>query len=283
MRLWEEKLFLKTKQKPVAFFRYIDDIFGVWSGSLAELNGFIQLANSIDINIKLTSVISYTSIVFLDLSIYILNSHLHYRIHFKDTNSHSILHRSSHHPKHTFKGIVYSQIRRWAQLCSMREDFNLCLQKVRPIWQSRGYTKCLSRDSKRLVLRDLNLSSEWRKGFYLCHNCPIHHHCHPCHLFHINNKSFTITGNYNCLITNVIYLIFCDKCLLFYVGQTNNFHRRISSHLSSIRAKCPILVHKHFYTQCKTSNFKFFIIDTASKKMKLTIKEANYIEAFNTR
>ena len=57
----------------------------------------------------------------------------------------------------------------------------------------------------------------------------------------------------------------------------------MSSHLSSIRAKCPILVHKHFYTQCKISNFKCFIIDTASKKMKLTMKEANYIKAFNTR
>ena len=96
LRLWEESLFLKAKQKPVAFFRY-----GVWSGSPAKLNSFLQLANSIKIN-----------------------SHLQYHIHFKDTTlaiGHSILHRCSHHPKHTFKSIVYSQIRRCAELYSIRQ------------------------------------------------------------------------------------------------------------------------------------------------------------------
>ena len=44
LRSWEEKLLLKAIQKPVAFFRYIDDIFCVWSGSLAKLNGFIPVS-----------------------------------------------------------------------------------------------------------------------------------------------------------------------------------------------------------------------------------------------
>ena len=119
----------------------------------------------------------------------VLHNKLKYSIHFKNTNRHIILHRSSNHPKHTFKGVVYSQIRRWAQICSMRSDFNECAKKVFPIWIQRGYTRSLIRDTKRLVLTDLNLLNEWQKGFFPCHNCPIISHCHPCHYFHIRPLS----------------------------------------------------------------------------------------------
>ena len=62
----------------------------------------------------------------------------------------------------------------------MRDYFNKCAKKVFLICIERG---CIIRDTKRLVLTDLNLLHEWQKGFFPCHNCPIISHCHPSHFF----------------------------------------------------------------------------------------------------
>jgi len=124
LTLWEENIFNNLKNTPLLWHRYIDDIFSIWRGSLEDLHKFLFEVNTIDKNITITYEINLTHCIFLDLHIFKFNNNLHHKIHFKDTNNHSLLDVSSNHPKHTFRGIIYSQIRRWAALTSHRSDFN---------------------------------------------------------------------------------------------------------------------------------------------------------------
>ena len=114
--LWEEEIKRTCPTFPVVWFRYIDDIFAIWNGTFNMLSNFISIVNNINPNIKITHSADNAFCIFLDLHLYKLNNQLCHKIHFKDTNSHSILHPSSNHPKHIFKIIIYSHIRRCPSL-----------------------------------------------------------------------------------------------------------------------------------------------------------------------
>ena len=281
--LWENQLSNLFNKFPIIWYRYIDDIFCIWESSIDNLHLFINFINNLDANIQVTFNYNITNVVYLDLIVYKSNNKLNYKVYFKDTNSHTILNPTSNHPKHIFKGVVYSQIRRWASLCSNRNDFNESCDKIFPIWKSRGYTKTLLKNTKFNVLQDLNLVNSWQHKFSYCNSCNFKDFLFECNTYTINNLSYTIIGNFSCLSINVIYLIFCNKCNIYYVGQTTNFHERLYKHLELIKNKCSQLVHKHFHSICNINNFKIFIIDSAKTVNKLKIKERNYIKKFKTR
>ena len=48
---WEKILFEKSEKLPVFYVRYIDDIFGIWTGTEEELKQFHKTANEIHPNI----------------------------------------------------------------------------------------------------------------------------------------------------------------------------------------------------------------------------------------
>jgi len=280
---WEDNIRLQRPDFPSLWHRYIDDIFTIWPSTLENFHSFFNFINTFDNHIKLTFTLDQTSIVFLDLIIFKRSNRLHHKVFFKPTNNHSILHPSSHHPKHVFKGVVYSQIRRWASLSSFREDFDNACATVFPLWQKRGYTKTLLRHTKADVLNHLNLKTVWTHSFTPCQSCPIKHYTFSCKTLSINQTAFSIIGNFSCKTDFVIYTIFCQKCLKFYIGECINFHVRMLKHLYNIKNKCPLLVHKHFWANCSISDFKCIIIDRANSENKLKIKESHYIKKFNTR
>ena len=41
-------------------------------------------------------------------------------------------------------------------------------------------------------------------------------------------------SNSNCKSINLIYIIYCNKCLYYYIGQTNNFRNRFNAHKRNI-------------------------------------------------
>ena len=43
---WEESALLKCPSRPLLYYRYLDDIFGLWDKSEAEFNHFIHILNS---------------------------------------------------------------------------------------------------------------------------------------------------------------------------------------------------------------------------------------------
>jgi len=283
LSLWEENLFIQSRHSPIVWHRYIDDIFAIWRGNINDLKEFLIYTNDFYPNISITYDYDINKCIFLDLHIYKNDNCLYHKIHFKDTNNHSLLDLSSNHPKHIFKGIIYSQIRRWAALTSTRSDFSNTCREIFPIWHSKGYTKTIIRNSKNDVLKDLNLKDNWEHIFVPCIKCPYNQFLYQGNKFTINGVYYKIIGNYSCETINNIYLIFCTKCSLYYVGQCQNFHKRLDKHLNSIKNKCTICVHKHFWDSCSLNDFKCFIIDSAKTVVKLKIKESNYIKKFKTK
>ena len=120
--------------------RYIDDIFFIWTGPLPQLTQFITYANSFHPTIKLTFEHSYTSINFLDVTVYIDEDNaIQTNIHQKDTDKHLLLHYKSMHPAHTKRGIIYSQALRYKRLISQEHILIQELKKLKGILIARDY------------------------------------------------------------------------------------------------------------------------------------------------
>ena len=283
LTLWEEEILSSAPLCPIIWHRYIDDIFAIWRGEVNDLKHFLEFTNTYNPHIKITYEYNITNCIFLDLNIFKHHNKLLHKIHFKETNNHNLLHPTSNHPKHVFNGIVYSQIRRWAALTSLKVDFDNTCKNIFPIWHNNGYTKTMIRNNKNNVLQHLNLKGCWKHCFTPCTNCVYQEYLHKCTTYQIKGISYKIIGNYSCSTKNVIYVIYCDKCCLYYVGQCINFHERIKKHIYSIKSNSSILMHKHFWDNCTLQNFKCHIIDSCTTIEKLKIKESHYIKKFNSR
>ena len=44
------------------------------------------------------------------------------KVYFKPTDTLELLHNKSHHPNHTFKGLIKSQILRYVRICNNKQD-----------------------------------------------------------------------------------------------------------------------------------------------------------------
>ena len=85
-----EKNFLSSyPYKPLAYYRYIDDIYIIWSHGLDLLHDFINSINKQHNNIIYTSNISTTSVNFLDVTIDLDGGHISTKIY---TDNHAFFH-----------------------------------------------------------------------------------------------------------------------------------------------------------------------------------------------
>jgi hypothetical protein len=133
---------LNNYKLPITFYkRYIDDIFFVWNHTKSELDNFITFANSILPFIKLTFVTSIESVSFLDLTLFKANNTIQTKVFFKPTDSHLLLHFNSSHPRHTFRGIIKSQLIRFKRLCSKNTDFEQAANTLFTELKKRGYKR----------------------------------------------------------------------------------------------------------------------------------------------
>ena len=137
--------YIQAEVAPVLYRRFIDDIFGIWDLAKGEFGPQAEKINQFDPNLKLTFETSKLSAVFLDLKVLITErlkreGKLDYCVFFKPTDSHQLLHRNSCHPKHTFKGVVKSQILRYRRLSSREQDFDNSCEILQKALRTRGYS-----------------------------------------------------------------------------------------------------------------------------------------------
>lgn len=110
MSQWEHEALAKCPQKLTFYFRFLDDIIGAWSHGEQKFSEFIDILNNHHSSIKVKYELHPAQVNFLD-TVFLeqLDPNLKKvstKVYFKPTDSHSLLHRSSYHPKHTFKGII---------------------------------------------------------------------------------------------------------------------------------------------------------------------------------
>ena len=106
--------------KPLAYYRYIDDIFIIWSHGLDRLHNFINNQHS---KIIFTSNISTTSVNFLDVTIDLHGGHISTKTYTKSTDTHAFLSYNSFHQRYIKQSIIYSQFLRYKRICSNDEIF----------------------------------------------------------------------------------------------------------------------------------------------------------------
>ena len=70
MANWEEEALAKCEKPPAYYCRYLDDIWGIWSGSRIEFDSFLKTLNSHNKSIKLKAILDQEKIDFLDTTIY---------------------------------------------------------------------------------------------------------------------------------------------------------------------------------------------------------------------
>ena len=119
----EENFLSGYSYKPLAYCRYNDDIFIIWSHGLDFLHNFINSINKQHSNIIFTSNISTTSVNFLDVTIDLHGGHISTKAYTKSTDTHAFLSCSSFHPRHIKQSIICSQFLRYKRICSNDEIF----------------------------------------------------------------------------------------------------------------------------------------------------------------
>lgn len=146
MATWEAEALAKCEKQPAYYFRYLDDIWGIWTGSEIEFDQFIKTLNSHNQSIQLKSVLEQETIDFLDTTVYkgpdfMRTRKVDVKVFFKTTDTHALLHKGSFHPRHTFRGIVKSQLLRFKRICTREEDFREAVGILFQALRGRGYSR----------------------------------------------------------------------------------------------------------------------------------------------
>ena len=104
-----ETNFLTQEFKLLVCFRYIDDVFLIWTHGKEKLEEFLKDFNNYHPNIKLIHEFNKESIPFLDLKVSLCGGQLTIDLHIKSTDKHQYLPYISPHPDNTKRSIVFSQ------------------------------------------------------------------------------------------------------------------------------------------------------------------------------
>ena len=140
-----ENNFLKTQQNtPLVWYRFIDDVFFIWTHGEQKLKSFLESLNTFHPNIKFTHESSKECISFLDLPVSLSGNKLSTDLYIKPTDRHQYLHYSSSHPDHTKKSIIFSQTLRLSRLCSKEIDFVKHKEEMKTWFLKRGYPESIS-------------------------------------------------------------------------------------------------------------------------------------------
>lgn len=137
---------------PLFFFRFLDDTFLLWPGSVDDLKEYETFLNNLIPDIKITLNYSHTAVNFLDTTVF-KHTHngrttLQTKVYFKDTDTHQLLHTSSFHPRPTFQGILTSQVLRFKRLCSFKQDYDTACLTLFNSLKIRGYNRRMLRKTK---------------------------------------------------------------------------------------------------------------------------------------
>lgn len=310
MANWEKEALAKCPVKPLHFLRYLDDIWGIWIDTKEEFDIFVNILDTHDPSIKLEYTIDRDSINFLDTTVYkgplyMINQKLDIKVYFKKTDTHALLYKTSFHPKHTFRGLIKSQLLRFKRICTQETDFWIAVKILFKALRERQYSRsflrvCLKsfqdrgqrdkrdvipiitsystvstrlnykiRDNYRTIIENAGLLpnhqiiSAYRKNknlkdLLVCAKLkPLQpkkiRDEHFCNLKFVRSHSkkaiFRISQVFTPRTSNCVYIIFCDKCGVQYIGETKNaISTRMMQHRYNIKNKKEIHtpIVKHF-------------------------------------
>ena len=130
--------------EPLLHLRFIDDGLLFWGGSAEELQAFLECFDNLVPSIKLTWVVSETTLDFLDITMFKgprfqATGRLDVRVYQKPVNTYLYLPYSSYHPLHCKTGFIVSELNRYLLRSTSSSDY-LAVKKAF-YWRlrARGY------------------------------------------------------------------------------------------------------------------------------------------------
>ena len=117
--------------RPTVWWRFIDDIFAVWTHGEALLEEFLDSVNQLHPTIKFTDEWSIESVSFLDTKVIVRDGWITTDLYTKPTDTHQYLAANSCHPKHCKASITYSQALRLRRICSEDDDYHRRLSELK--------------------------------------------------------------------------------------------------------------------------------------------------------
>ena len=287
---WEATALASFPLNPLKWLRFQDDIFFVWPHSQHDLTRFIEHLNLQDPNIQVTATFSNSSVRFLDLELsFSPDLNILYQVGFKETDLNFCLPSTSHHPHHTSRSVIYSQILRWATRSSTREFFRATCRRVFKVWRRQGISGSRLRSSVTRVLNVTNQASVWEKGFYPCNGarCRACRFARPLTSFSDSSGQnlFPIVHRLDCSTPDCCYVVFCTRCNLQYVGQTSQpLRQRIGEHIRSVALPSPPThLARHFSSgSCSLDNLQFFALEHSPTSSTRLAKESLWIRRLRT-
>ena len=264
---WEEEALEKCVLKPSVYWRFLDDIFMIWEHSKEDFYKFVKILNTHHPSITVKAELSSESMHFLDTVVYKGNRFketgtFDTKVYFKPTDTLELLHKKSHHPNHTFKGLIKSQILRYVKICNNIQDVMIACRKLFAALVRRGYSERFLRNIKDKTLCELrktpNKGSSQRCTTRNCKLCSTQ-------IVVVSGKTMggvlyagnqiQIPTTQNCDSTNGIYCIVCSKCKKLETGLY--FRKRINIHRSYVWLKKDTAVATHFNSgSCRATHLR---------------------------
>ena len=139
MRKWDEAL-LEAPVTPLFYKRFIDDGFGIWTGSETELKQFAAYANQIHDSIKVELRYDRKQIEFLDTLVKIEDGHIYTDLYIKPSDKQLYLTSTSCHPANTKKGLAYGLGLRIRRICEKEADYQRHRTDLKVQLRRRGYS-----------------------------------------------------------------------------------------------------------------------------------------------
>ena len=146
----KKQLLANSPHKPLIWKRFIDDIFSVWTLPKAEINNFVEFANSFHTTIKFRPEMSSEKIVFLDTEVFkgprfIIDKILDVQTHFKPTETFQYTHFSSCNPLSVKEGFVKGEALRLLRI-NFKESFEFKKLQFLTRLLERSYPKSFAED-----------------------------------------------------------------------------------------------------------------------------------------
>jgi hypothetical protein len=169
----------------IYYARFLDDIFGIWRGSIESLHAF-KLQLQIQIGINLTIELSSKGIVMLDCYIYkgpslFTNNTLDIRTHIKPTNLFQFITNTSFHPKSTLKSLVINQLQRFVITNTERVNYLYYYKQFYRQLRARGYHhnalyplfNSISFDMRHTLLTKPRIQTSLNRCILICKFTPL--------------------------------------------------------------------------------------------------------------
>ena len=137
-------IYPRTLNQALAYYRFVDDIFMLWTESEAKFRAFFEQINKTHSTIKFDYKYSYESIEFLDTLVFKNNRNsLSTKLYSKPTDRPTYTHVTSYHPKSQIQNIPYGLALRVKRICAEDDDFKAGLSKLKKDFQTRGYKESI--------------------------------------------------------------------------------------------------------------------------------------------